>query len=112
MLTRICAIVAICAALIAATYPLKLQAQGFTNRDFLEKAEATQRWYVSSAADMAASIATLNGDNQGTCIWNWYFGDVEARFVEITQTMAEHPDNVPSAIIIGHIQRACGSLTY
>ena len=66
---------------------------------------------MDGAIMMAGGIAAINTEDQGACIYRWYFDeDVHAARKKIQATMQDYPDVPPSGVIIAVLQKQCGSL--
>ena len=85
----------------------------FKGSDFLEWPENSQKTFMDAAILMAGGIAAINTDQQGQCIYNWYFNDrIESIRNKIRKTMTEHSKHPPSGVIIAMAQKECGSMRY
>lgn len=93
-------------------YSGKAFAEGFKSSNFLTYPQATQKNYISTSAMMAGVIATQNNSNQATCIDSWIAKHRKNAFQATIDIMKKYPDYHPQGVILGILQKACGSFKY
>lgn len=81
-----------------------------TNTQFLKLSEGQQHWFLLGAFDSIGHAVSLQNEKQGYCIWEWYFNDLEKKKAVILKSMAKFPESSPTAVVIGHLDKACGKL--
>ncbi len=103
---------AVVAALISAGlafHPHALRAEIFKSSEFLTWKRDSQDFYIRTSVGMASLIAAQSNKTQATCIDDWYFGDEHAANTFIRDVMDKNPSYHPRGIILGVIQKHCGS---
>ena len=101
-------IASICLA-FTAFLPQISHAEIFKSSDFLEWKLDSQDFYIRTSVGMASLIAAQVDKTQATCIDDWYFGDENAANAFIRDVMGDNPSYHPRGIILGVIQKNCGS---
>lgn len=95
------------------TYPVDAEeSKERTSAEFLEMAEATRVNFISTTISIAATISYLNDESHGDCISEWYQEERGKIFEAIYDSMEDHPDIPPRVIVLGTLQKKCGSFTY
>lgn len=90
-------------------YPQIAYAESITNKDFLQFTNDQKKHWLFSAIDTLGFVATYRDKKIGKCVLNWYAFDTAAKNGLIEAHMAKNPDRMPSAILIGLTENACGS---
>jgi len=83
----------------------------FTSTDLLDRPVASQDGYISVSVGMAAVVALrAQQPEMADCIDAWYSADVlDQRNAYIRSVMQKHSRFHPMGIIIGVIEKHCGS---
>jgi len=101
--------------LLVTVLPLRDQVAAsdvFKSSQFLEWPEKTRSFYVRTSVGMAGFIAGQNDKEHAKCLEAWYFGDEDRTTALIYETMRQHPDYHPRAVIVAVLQKQCGSFQY
>ena len=61
---------------------------------------------------MAGLIAAQNDKRQAQCIDDWYFNNITEAELEILGVMKDNPEFHPRGVIVGVLQKKCGSFSY
>ena len=86
-----------------------VQAEDFTNKDFLTLQEAHQKFWIQGSIDSLAHVAAAKSKQTGRCVIEWYYGDeYAARNGLILASMRKYPDAQPTAVMLALTERACG----
>ncbi|MCG8605447.1 hypothetical protein MJD09_10670 [bacterium] len=100
---------AILLLIITCLYPQAAPAESFKSADFLTWKRDTQDFYIEASVGMASLIATQNDRTQAKCIDDWYYTDEAAANAFVLSVMRDHPTYHPRGIILGVVQKQCGS---
>ena len=84
-------------------------AEIFKSSDFLAWKSNSQDFYIEASVGMASLIAAQSDKTQATCIDDWYYEDENAANTFIRDVMSNNPSYHPRGIILGVIQKHCGS---
>lgn len=95
-------------ALCFAIHPQNASAEHPKSSEFLTYSEGQREWWFSGTFETMGHVVSLKNEEQGNCIWNFYFKAPEQRRSELEAAMRQHPDHSPTAISIALVQRACG----
>ena len=88
-------------------YPVSLRAS-----EFLTWKYKSQAFYIETSIGMASLVAAQNDKAHAKCLEAWYYEDEDAGNRFILDTMRTHPDYHPRGVILGVLQKKCGSFDY
>jgi len=72
----------------------------------------SQASFIDISVTMAGAIAANSRPEVARCLNDWYFKDTaiqDRRKEAIREAMRTYPEYHPSAVILGVLQKACGS---
>ncbi|MEO1136754.1 MAG: hypothetical protein AAFW68_09135, partial [Pseudomonadota bacterium] len=72
----------------------------------------SQEFYIGVSVGMASLIASRNDSEQATCIDDWYKLDSKVAYDFILAAVHEYPSYHPRGVILGVLQKRCGSFSY
>jgi len=81
----------------------------FRSSEFLTWKQTSQDFYIEASVGMASLIASQIDKAQARCIDNWYFKNEAAANASIRNVMKNNPSYHPRGIILGVVQKQCGS---
>ena len=81
-----------------------------SNRDFMQGTPASRSVWLDAAVLMTGHVIFLRDEQQGRCIWDWYYNNPDAAQDLIYRSMEAHPDSTPTGVLIALMQRECGTL--
>jgi hypothetical protein len=81
-----------------------------TNRDLLEQPVRDQRIWLNALVVGFAYGVSIENDEVGVCVLDWYFDDQEQSFADLREQMRRFPDHSPSVVLIALARRACDGL--
>lgn len=81
-------------------------------QQFLDWNVQSQDFYLEASIGMASLIAARNDEGRAQCLEDWYFSDMTARNNTIRQTISEHLEFHPRAVILSILQQQCGSFEF
>jgi hypothetical protein len=83
------------------------EANQLTNAQLLKLSTSELRYWVHGAFSGLGHGLIHTGNQQGHCIWNWYFGAKESRFATIRAAFERYPNAGPSSTIVAIADRVC-----
>ena len=86
-----------------------VHAESFKSADFLMWKRETQDFYIEASVGMASLIAAQNDNAQAKCIDDWYYADEPTANSFVLSVMSDNPTYHPRGIILGVLQKQCGS---
>ena len=93
-------------------YPHAVDAETFKSREFLTWKRESQDFYIDANIGMAGLLAAQNDETHANCLEDWYLSN-KARSIEtILVLMQQYPDYHPRGIIVGVLEKECGSFDY
>ncbi len=99
-------------ALLALIYPQVSEAETFTSGKFLTWPQDSQDFYIRTSIGMAGLIIRQSNAADGDCVDRWYFSAMDQRNRMLKKIMTENPRFHPHGIILGVLQKECGSFDY
>ncbi|WP_321337363.1 hypothetical protein [uncultured Cohaesibacter sp.] len=102
-------------AAISATFSVACMpayAAQFTSADFLKWKAAGRDLYIDTTVGTALMIADQNDKSHAKCLEDWYFSNKEAANKEIYGAMEANVKYHPRVVIVGMLQKKCGTFKY
>ncbi len=86
--------------------------EAFKSSKFLTYSAESQKSYITSSAMMAGLIATQNAPKQASCVDAWVARLYSGGYQPVIEVMKKYPDDHPTGLILGILQKACGPFKY
>lgn len=80
----------------------------YKSSQFLEFSEGQRDWFYNGAFMAIGHVVSTQDQQQGKCVWDWYFKNTANRIPLIEGAMKSYPDHSPTAIFIGLLEKDCG----
>lgn len=85
-------------------------ADRLTNRELLQLPVRDQRLWLNALVVGFAYGVSIDNDDAGVCVLDWYFDDQEQSFANLREQMTRFPDHSPPVVLIALARRACDGL--
>lgn len=93
-------------------YPHDAHAEKFKGAEFLTWKRESQNFYIDANIGMAGLIAAQNDKKHADCLEDWYLKDKIESINSILKLMQQYPDYHPRGVILGVLEKHCGSFAY
>lgn len=90
-------------------YPQEGDTEGFKNEDFLELNNDQKKFWLTGAIEALVHVAAAKSEEQGKCVYDWYYTDTPQKNGLIIVSMETYPDSTPGAVILALTERGCGT---
>lgn len=84
-------------------------AQALKNKDFVKLSAEQRRLWFMGAYTTLGHVASLDSEEKGKCVWNWYFDAPERKEALLEKSFAMYPDQTPSGVVLALLRRDCGA---